>query len=62
MVKKKEQVSIYLKQMESLIHKIIDDGKDQEFSAFELILLTIDTLLEEKKLNYMDRFKKAGNS
>lgn len=59
---KKERVSKYLKEMESLIHKIIDEKKDQSFTSFDLIMLTVNTLIKEKELDDAEKFKKAGNS
>lgn len=59
---KKERVTKYLKGIESLVHKMIDEGKDQNFTAYELIFLTLDTIIKEKQMDEIEKYKKAGNS
>lgn len=59
---KKDQVTKILIDMEHLIHKMIDEKKDRPFVAFDLIVMTIDTLIKEKQLNDIEDFKKAGNA
>lgn len=46
---KKEQVTKYLIEIERLLHKMIDEEKTNPFTAFDLIVITIQSLIKESK-------------
>lgn len=58
---KKERITKILNGIEKLLHKMIDERRDGSLNAFELILLSIDTMIKEYEMEkVLD--KKAGNA
>lgn len=49
MMTKKERVSYMMRQIESIMHKLIDDGADEPFKMFDLLAITMDTFIKESQ-------------
>lgn len=62
---KKQKISSMLKEIESLIHKMIDEKKDGPFNSFELLMITMDALIKENEVQSLINTrenKKVGNA
>jgi len=62
---KKEKISEMLKEVESLIHKMIDEKRDGPFNSFELLMITMDALIKESQSQShinSNRIKRIGNA
>lgn len=64
-MEKKQKISKMLKEIESLIHKMIDEKRDGPFTSFELLMITMDALLKESQVQNLvgqGENKKVGNA
>lgn len=62
---KKEKISKMLKEIEGLIHKMIDENKAGPFNSFELLMITMDALIKESQMQSLintGECKKVGNA
>lgn len=57
---KKQKITKMLKDIERLLHKMIDEKRDGPFNAFELLMITMDTMITENEIK--NSIEKVGNA
>lgn len=54
---KKIKVSIILKEIETMMHKMVDEKRDEPFNTFEFLAITMDELLKNRGVQKPLRFR-----
>lgn len=54
---KKIKISIIMKEIEFMMHKMIDEKRDEPFNMFDFLSITMDTLIKQKNVEKPQRFK-----
>lgn len=47
---KKQKVTYMLKEIETIMHRLIDEKADEPFKIFDFLAITMDTFIKESKV------------